>query len=115
MMGLEAAIKVLFKAGAKEVRPFTNPSPKLTDISQAQQIRDYPVKPNKVSLFSAHPLGTCRMAKTGGVVDETGQMHHYKGVYVLDGSILPTAVGVNPMISILATVSRAIELGNLDL
>lgn len=115
MKGLETSIKVLFKAGATEVRPFTNPSPKLTDITQASSVRKYPVKPNRVSLFSAHPLGTCRMSKNAGVVDETGQMYHYKGIYVLDGSILPTATGVNPMLSILATVSRAIQLGNLDL
>ncbi|RMG37815.1 MAG: hypothetical protein D6732_06160 [Methanobacteriota archaeon] len=114
-MGLEAAVRIMFKTGAKEVRPFVNPSLKLTNIQEASIIKEIPFQPNRVSLFSAHPLGTCRMAKQNGVVDETGQMHHYKGVYVLDGSILPTAVGVNPMISILATVSRAIELGNLDL
>ncbi len=115
MMGLETAIKIMFSTGAKRVFPFLNPSPELTDISQAPEVHKHPFQPNRISLFSAHPQGTCRMSKGKGVVDETGQMKHYPGVYVLDGSILPTAVGVNPMISILASVSRAIELGNLNL
>jgi len=57
---------------------------------------------------SQHPLGTCRMGSTreGSVVDQTGQCWDVEGLYVADGSILPTSLGVNPMLSIMAMAQR---------
>ncbi len=31
-----------------------------------------------------------------GVVDEHGKVHGYDGLYLLDASIVPTSLGVNP-------------------
>ena len=67
------------------------------------------------SITVAHPLGGCRMAKdaSGGVVDEygrvfdkskTGSRPFYEGLYIADASIIPTALGVNPSLTI-ATLS----------
>jgi cholesterol oxidase len=49
---------------------------------------------------AVHNLGGCRMATTSadGVVDPSGQVFGYPGLHVLDGAILPAAVGVNPSI-----------------
>jgi cholesterol oxidase len=65
----------------------------------------------------AHPLGGCRMAKdvSEGVVDEfgrvfdktkTGPRPFYDGLYVADASIIPTALGVNPSLTISALSLR---------
>jgi choline dehydrogenase-like flavoprotein len=65
----------------------------------------------------AHPLGGCRMAKDAseGVVDEfgrvfdsskTGTRPFYDGLYVADASIIPTALGVNPSLTISALCLR---------
>lgn len=55
----------------------------------------------KVRLGSAHQMGTCRMASSAenGVVDATGKVHGIRNVFVADASILPSASGVNPMVT----------------
>ena len=65
--------------------------------------------PNRVMLFSAHQMGTCRMAADPrqGVVDDACAVHGVRGLYVADGSLFPSAVGVNPMLTILAAAHRA--------
>ena len=45
-------------------------------------------------------------AEATGVVDDHGKVHGYDGLYVLDGSIVPTALGVNPSKTIAALAER---------
>jgi len=60
---------------------------------------------------TVHPLGGCPMSDdpATGVVDDAGKVHGYEGLYVLDGSIVPTAIGVNPSKTIAALAERGIE------
>ena len=44
-----------------------------------------------------------------GVTDDQGRVHRYEGLYVLDGSIVPTALGVNPSKTIAALAERGVE------
>jgi cholesterol oxidase len=62
--------------------------------------------------ITVHPLGGCPMADDPalGVVDDSGRVHGYEGLYVLDGSIVPTALGVNPSKTIAALAERGVEL-----
>lgn len=61
--------------------------------------------------LTVHPLGGCPMADlpVHGVVDEFGQVHGHEGLYVSDGSIVPTALGVNPSKTIAALAERNVE------
>jgi choline dehydrogenase-like flavoprotein len=61
--------------------------------------------------YAAHPLGGCRMAATPelGVVDDSGAIHGYEGLYCIDGSIVPTSLGVNPSLTIAALSERCAE------
>ena len=59
---------------------------------------------------TVHPLGGCPMADDPalGVVDDAGHVHGYPGLYVLDGSIVPTSLGVNPSKTIAALAERGV-------
>ena len=60
---------------------------------------------------TSHPLGGCPMADDprDGVVDDLGRVYNYPGLYVLDGSIVPTAIGVNPSKTIAALAERGVS------
>jgi choline dehydrogenase-like flavoprotein len=65
------------------------------------------VRPAQLRLEAFHPMGTARIgADAGSVVAPDGQLRALPGLYVADGSLLPTALGVNPMVTILATARR---------
>lgn len=59
-------------------------------------------------LLTAHPLGGCVMGddKDSGVVNEYGEVWGYPGLYLADGSIIPTALSVNPSMTISALAER---------
>jgi choline dehydrogenase-like flavoprotein len=72
-------------------------------------------RPNRGTVFSAHQLGTVRMGASparhacdpGGRVRATGSDDRVvRGLYVADGSMFPTGIGVNPMITIMALARR---------
>jgi cholesterol oxidase len=59
-------------------------------------------------LLTAHPLGGCAMGDDPqrSVVKPTGEVWGYDGLYVADGAIVPTALGVNPSMTIAALAER---------
>ncbi len=63
-------------------------------------------------LLTAHPLGGCRMAAnpSDGVVDHRCEVHGYPGLFVVDGSVVPTALSRNPTATISALAERAAYL-----
>ena len=56
------------------------------------------------TVLTLHPLGGCRMAATPqeGVVDHRGQVFGYPNLFVVDGAIVPVAIGRNPSHTIAA-------------
>jgi len=60
---------------------------------------------------TAHILGGCPIGKDAseGVVDERFQVHNYPGLYVIDGSIMPSNPGVNPSLTITALAEYAMS------
>jgi choline dehydrogenase-like flavoprotein len=76
-----------------------------------REIEHRGINPNQPMLFSAHQMGTARMGsdpKTAAT-DPQGEIHGVRGLFVADGSLLPTAAGVNPMLSIYGLTYRVAQ------
>lgn len=67
-------------------------------------------------LITVHPLGGCPMGEDAehGVVNDRHQVFReshgtnvYKSLYVMDGSVVPRALGVNPLLTIAGLAERA--------
>ena len=69
---------------------------------------DYGWGPAQVTLGSFHLMGTAHMGadRQRTVCDPTGEAWNGKNLFVVDGAVLPTALGVNPMITIEAAAHR---------
>ncbi|HYG96454.1 MAG TPA: GMC family oxidoreductase, partial [Solirubrobacterales bacterium] len=118
VFGIARAAEVHFAAGATEVYPNI---PRVGILKQ----RDLPqfeatrFKPSELRLEAFHPMGTARIAADPrrGVCAPDGSVNGTPGLYVADGSLFPTSVGVNPMMTIIAfakQVSRGIAEESLS-
>jgi cholesterol oxidase len=70
-------------------------------------------------LLTVHPLGGCCMGDNAqtGVVDHKGEVFDgigtisvHPGLYVMDGSILPMSIGINPLLTISAVAERCVDI-----
>jgi choline dehydrogenase-like flavoprotein len=66
------------------------------------------IRENGIGLFSAHPMGSARagMDSKKSTARPSGECHEVRNLWIGDGGLLPTAPGVNPMISIMALAAR---------
>jgi choline dehydrogenase-like flavoprotein len=105
--GLIVLAQVFFAAGAREVVvPLAGvPTLKDGDTTPLEQAR---IRPRHVSAMAFHPLGTARAGAdpAESVVDPDLQVHGIRGLYVSDGSVVPSSLGVNPQITIMALATR---------
>ena len=101
--------ELMLAAGAREVRAAVYGVPAITTVEEAYRWLD----PDRVRLkqlmavYSSHPHGTTRMSEDPehGAVDCRGRVHGVEGLYVMDGSVFPDVLGVNPQVTIMALAS----------
>ena len=125
---LGSLVRMAEAAGASEVIAAGSPpvSWRRRDGVEAFQVLQrrltrFDFSPNRGTVFSAHQMGTARMGSdpVDHACDPFGRVRSssrpratdphggiVKGLYVADGSLFPTALGVNPMITILALAKR---------
>jgi len=105
--GIARATEIHFAAGATEVYPNVGPVSviKRGELEQFESLR---LRPADLRLEAFHPMSTARMGADPdtSVVDPSGAVRGVDGLYVADGSLLPTSVGVNPMMTIIACAIR---------
>ncbi|MBV9213447.1 MAG: GMC family oxidoreductase [Actinobacteria bacterium] len=101
--GIARAARIHFAAGAAEVYPQVAGLPAIGP-GQEGRVEDGRARPSALRLEAFHPMGTARIGTDPrrSVVSPTGESHEVGGLYVADASILPTALGANPMLTIMA-------------
>jgi choline dehydrogenase-like flavoprotein len=103
---------MMFAAGAVEVYPgVASVAERMTHADQADAILDRRVQRKDFHLVASHHFGT---AAAGGdparsVVSPELESHEVQQLYVMDASVLPTNLGVNPQHTIMALVFHAAE------
>lgn len=100
--------EMAFEAGAREVYvPVFGVAP-LTSRKALLDLERDPIDPARIECMAFHPLGSARMANDPrrGIVDERGRVYGTKGLYVVDGSVLPTSIGVNSQVPIMTMATR---------
>ena len=108
---IEASARLHLAAGAREVTTLHADPPRIREPRDLAAVRERSVAPNRLAMFSAHVNGTCRIGtdpRTSGTTPE-GERHGAPGVFVADGSLLPTAPGVNPQETIMAMATIVAE------
>ena len=112
---IEAQIRLHAASGAQEILPFAASASRWRAGDDLERfiaaMQGLPLGAGGHKLFSAHQMSSCRMGNdpTTSVADPWGELHDTPGVYVGDASALPTATGVNPMISTMALAHRTAE------
>jgi choline dehydrogenase-like flavoprotein len=105
--GIELLCELYRAAGARAIYP---PLARIRELRDGdlRPLRQHSVRPRDLSLMAFHPLGTARAdARPGhGVVDADLKLHGVDGLYVADASAVPSSLGVNPQITIMALATR---------
>jgi len=110
--GIGEASRVHFAAGAESVMTLHTVPTQFHSPGEIQRGLDHARwGMNEIVLYSAHPLGTCRMGEDPNqtVVDAHCQTHDVPGLFVIDGSVTPTSLGVNPQLTLLAIAEKSAE------
>lgn len=107
--GLALLTRALLAAGASRVIPSMRGHPGWTDANQVELDLRYGLLRDRVALMTIHLFGSCPMGRDPELfpVDPWGRLAGFDNVVVADGSVLPSAPGVNPQATIMALAYRA--------
>jgi choline dehydrogenase-like flavoprotein len=110
--GMAMVSRVFLAAGAREVYPALHGHRVLRGVDDLERMERARTAAADYLLTAFHPLGTCRMAAepSGGVVSPNHEVFGIPGLYVADGSVVPSSVAVNPQVTIMALATRAADL-----
>lgn len=121
--GLERVLNILAAAGAEEIGTHNSEGKSLnvrtaSAVEFQRFVREESSKPLKDlsgQICSAHQMGSCRMGirPEESAVRPTGETWEVEGLFVADTSVFPTALGVNPMVTV-QSIAYCIGLNVVD-
>ncbi|HVU03595.1 MAG TPA: GMC family oxidoreductase [Polyangiaceae bacterium] len=108
--GVKLLARMHFEMGADEVwLPFDLDGAEVVhSADELERFTTENVPKSALELFTVHLMGTARMGadRRSSVTSPSGELWDLPGCYVADASLFPTAIGVNPQISIMALATR---------
>ena len=108
--GLILGAKIFLKGGAKKIMPHTMDFMELTE-DQLHIIHQKVLEPGGITLGTGHPQGGNKMSKNKnkGVIDPEFKVYGYNNLFVVDASVFPSSIGVNPQLTVMGLADYASE------
>ncbi len=112
--GLARAAELLFAAGARRVFVPTRPVRTFEPGDSLAPLETLQLEPGLMDITAVHPMSSVPMGDDPdkAAVDSRGKHHHVEGLWIADGSLFPSSIGVPPQLSIYSMglhVGRAIS------
>jgi choline dehydrogenase-like flavoprotein len=101
--GMHQVAKIHVAAGAKSVLPCIVGMPYRLAADEVDKLLQAPLDPRAYVAILSHLFGGCVMGSdpSRAVCDGRGRVHGTRGLYVVDASVIPTNLGVNPQATIM--------------
>ncbi len=108
---IKESCRIYFAAGAKKViTPYLYEGSVLTSSDQLDSLDKIKISAKTIILSSTHTQGGNCMGETpSAVVDSNCQVHGINNIFVSDGSVHPTSLGVNPQLTIMAISTKTAD------
>ncbi len=110
--GSAAVARIFRAAGARQIFTEIKGHEELSTLEDIERLERSCPSPLDIIMIAFHPLGTCRMGvdPEKSVVDSYHETHDVPGLYIVDGSVVPTSIAVNTQLTIMALATRAASL-----
>ncbi len=110
--GLATLCEVFLEAGATRVLPMVVGCEEVSSRADIERLRTMPLRGGDFEITAFHPLGTCRMGTdpARSCLGPDQEAHDTAALYVTDGSAIPSSLGANPQMTIMALALRTAEL-----
>ncbi|HEX7299158.1 MAG TPA: FAD-dependent oxidoreductase [Solirubrobacteraceae bacterium] len=101
--------RIYLAAGARRVMPSTFQFNEFTSEDQLDRLDDYVKHSSYLSIGTGHPQGGNALSSdpSKGVVDPSFRVHGFENLFVCDASVFPSAITVNPQLTVMALADYA--------
>ena len=108
LRAIEIVARMGFSAGAKEIAMPVFGIDTIKSERELDELVAHPPEMRRVECTAYHPLGTAKMSvdPRTGVVRESGETWQVQNLFVADGSVLPTSIGVNSQLPIMGVAHK---------
>jgi choline dehydrogenase-like flavoprotein len=111
LTGLELSGEIMFAAGAESVMPNTFKFHEFRNVQALRKLPDLIRDPSEITLGTGHPQGGNVISNSAdtGVVNAEFRVFGHDNLSVVDASVFPTSLGVNPQLTVMGLADYAVQ------